>query len=546
MSRGKREQISERKLNLKKVAFVIFIMLIIIVSVIIVINKDKIFSNKNVSIKENNNVENKIDTEPKEKTIEEILTEFGGETIEQPKSDTYIVKKEGKEYTIYSDGEIVEGRVNIWNGQSKAISPDAAGNYNIYTAEEFKWFADKVINGEKNFSGSTITLRANIDFGGRQKEDGTWEGINWTAIIGFLDELPDDNKNKTNTTKENETKENLKRFAGCLDGNGFCIRGLYTETEKKYQGLFGYSSGTIQNLTLKNSYISGKEIVGGLVGINGGTIQNCKIENSIIKGENKVGGITGMSMTSSTIRQASTQKSKITGKTYVGGIVGYLNNNATISETSNNSEIIGENYIGGLAGISFYGTSLNTNSNSGKIKGNEYVGGIVGYSDSQIERNINEGNVIGKKYTGGLVGVNHTMADISKSFNSGNVEGESNVGGIAGANNTLISNCYNKGNIKSTDYRAGGICGQNSTESYVYTSYNIGKIEGEKDVDGIAGGNFGTITNSFYLDSSLENGSESQKKNEEQMKNSIITDLGSEFKADSNNINNEYPILNWQ
>ena len=73
----------------------------------------------------------------------------------------------------------------------KTSAIDEAGNINIYSAAELAWVANQVINGEKNFSGVTITLRKNIDLGARQKDDGTWEGPDWKPIIGFLDEIPE-------------------------------------------------------------------------------------------------------------------------------------------------------------------------------------------------------------------------------------------------------------------------------------------------------------------------------------------------------------------
>lgn len=543
MSRGKREEFSGKKLNMKKVTLIIVIILAIFAIILTIKNKERLFKESDKIAKQNETINDKIETENKEKTIEEILSEFGGETVEQPKSDTYIVKKDDKLYTVYSDGEIVEGKINIWSGESKEPAVDSAGNYNIYSAEELKWISDKVTNGEKNFNGVTITLRTNIDFGARQKEDGSWEGEKWTAIVGFLDELPKKDKNAVNTEKG---KENLKRFAGCFDGNGFSIRGLYLNSDKKYQGLFGYSSGTIQNLTLKNSCIIGKEVVGGIVGLNGGTILNCSLKNSVINGDTKVGGICGMSMTDSTIKQCSTEKSKISAKDYTGGICGYINNNVTLTETSNDATVTGEDYVGGISGISFYGGSLNTNKNNGEITGEDYVGGISGYSQSEIEKCNNSGKIVGINHIAGIVGVNYTMGDISRTYNSGDILGRSNVGGIVGTNNGTVSNTYNKGKINATSYRAGGICGQNGTNSFIYTSYNIGNIEGKQEIDGVIGGNFGTITKCYYLDESVENGSKEQSKNEQEMKENIITDLGVEFVADSKNINDGYPIFSWQ
>ena len=54
--------------------------------------------------------------------------------------------------------------------------------------------------------------------------------------------------------------------------------------------MFGYLTGTIKNLTITDSYVSGTEGVGLFVGLNSGRIENCKFENSKIVGDSKVGG----------------------------------------------------------------------------------------------------------------------------------------------------------------------------------------------------------------------------------------------------------------
>ncbi len=568
MEKGRR--IDEGKhIHIGRVILVIIIITLIIFGIYLVVNRKKIFS-----VKDNENhqkVEEAIFN--KEKTIEEILAEFGGEVIEQPKEDTYFVSKEGNMYTIYADGDIVEGQIIPWNGESKEIAADEAGNYNVYSAEELKWVADKIINGEKNFNGVTITLRNNIDLGARPKKDGTWEGPIWTSMIGFLDEIKkeqpsqeqidgqsDNTQNNLENVEEKATvvdevsenvvaEEKLKRFAGIFNGNGFTIRGVYIDSDKNYQGLFGHSSGIIQNLAIKNSYISGGNGTGALIGLNAGIIQNCYTENTIVKGKSdKVGGIVGITMSGSKIENCYTKLGSIEGNNASGGIVGYANNNASILASYNMANITGKAYTGGIVGIMFYGSIIQSTYNTGTIVGSDYTGGIAGYTATQIEKCYNTGSVTGENYVGGIVGVNFTMGNIIISYNTGNVIGNNNIGGIAGTNNASISSCYNVGKIETEGYRAGGICGQNGTDSYIYTSYNVGDIEGKRNLGGIAGGDFGTSSNCYYLkDASIAIENEEQCRNSEQIKADILSDLGAEFtKDDSANINQGYPVLTWQ
>ncbi len=569
---GKRtmDNYGERKLNIKKVAITALIGIATIVLVVLAITG---ISNLNNTIKENKEKvknENEISQdiqEEKSKTIEDILNDFGGEVKKQVKSDMYYVSKDGKDYTVYLDGEITEGNIVPWDGKEAKPAIDEAGNINIYSAAEFAWVANQVITGEKNFSGVTITLRKNLDLGARQKEDGTWEGPEWKPIIGFLDELPD--KKNSNTTQNSDTiidenaeviNENLKRFDGTFNGNGCSIRGMKIESDKRYQGLFGYLTGTVANLTIKYSKVSGEEAVGAIVGLNEGNINNCIVENTEVNGTEKVGGLVGIAMTESKIENSSVyETSKVNGEEYIGGLIGYTNNNVSIKSCNNGAKVQGKNYIGGLTGIAFYGSSIQNSFNfSELIEGENYVGGLVGYSAAQIEKSHNQiltdnnGNVRGKNYVGGIVGLNYIMGDINECFNNAKIIViEDNAGGIVGLNNSNISNCYNKGEVDASQaegLKIGGICGQNLSESFINTSYNIGKINNTNYAGGLVGADFGTISDSFCLDTCLitKTADIEYNKTEDELKNSALEKLGNYFKKDSENINSGYPILSWQ
>lgn len=396
MGYGKREINNSKKLNRTKVIVAISIILIAIISVVLLlknISKEDKINKENQGIAEE--VKNEQNEQSKFKSIDEMLDEFGGEILEQVNSDTYYINKNGVTYTAYVNDEIVEGKIVPWSGENKQPAVDEAGNINIYTAEELKWIADQVINGEKNFSGVTITLRQHIDLSGRKNEDGKWDGKQWTPIIGFLDELPKKEEAKQENKSEGEGEpveddsvniinENLKRFAGVFDGNGFSIRGLYINVSKRYQGLFGISSGVIQNLTIKNSSINGSTAVGAIVGLNNGKLVNCRIDNTEVTGSSKTGGIIGIAMSSSYIENCTSSDSCIiSGGDYTGGLIGYVNNNSSIRMCENEAIISGNDFVGGISGIAFYGTSIENSVNrSNCIIGKKYVGGIVGYSRS--------------------------------------------------------------------------------------------------------------------------------------------------------------------
>ncbi len=78
----------------------------------------------------------------------------------------------------------------------------------------------------------------------------------------------------------------------------------------------------------------------------------------------------------------------------------------------------------------------------------------------------------------------------------GSISGGERVGGIAGENYGTVTNCYNAGDVSgSTDY-CGGIVGAN--HGTVTNCYNAGDVSGGTDYcGGIVGVNHGTVTNCY-------------------------------------------------
>ena len=114
----------------------------------------------------------------------------------------------------------------------------------------------------------------------------------------------------------------------------------------------------------------------------------------------------------------------------------------------------------------------------------------------------NVGNITTNRiYAAGIAG--SAYGNIKNCYNLGNVQcGMGNVGGIGGSTTGKIENCYNKGDITG--------------------NYSVGEING-------AGKN-GTIVENCY------------SKNDE----FTASDLGTAYEEDTNNINDGYPILQWQ
>lgn len=73
-------------------------------------------------------------------------------------------------------------------------------------------------------------------------------------------------------------------FSGTVEGNGHTMRNAtLLLPDNDYVGLFGYCTGTLQNLTLQNISVSGDWCVGLLTGW-AGTISNCHVQGNVSGG----------------------------------------------------------------------------------------------------------------------------------------------------------------------------------------------------------------------------------------------------------------------
>lgn len=221
-------------------------------------------------------------------------------------------------------------------------------------------------------------------------------------------------------------------------------------------GLFGFISGTIQNVHIDNSYIDVSinekiENIGGIVGnVDGfGSIVKCSFDGLInIKGNNvkitslNVGGICGLY-----------ENETIESCCNMGNI------NVSIDDISYNNG--SESY--GLCGIFISGIS-NTNSNNNPSANidivNSYNTGTINVSVNQFGKQNQNSLILYTLYISGIGNnsSNNSSTNITSCYNTGEIKvsGKDNtcaiyIGGInASEMNNKITNCYNVGKIEST------------------------------------------------------------------------------------------------
>lgn len=227
----------------------------------------------------------------------------------------------------------------------------------------------------------------------------------------------------------------------------------------------------------------------------------------------------------------------------------------TISGLSINSNKSNQGLFGLINGAEIKNLNVCGNVTSS----NNYVGGIVGKIQQGTVSNCSfSGSVTTTKiggYAGGISGyagngVSQT-ASISGCSNNADVNGGV-IGGIAGyAKFSAITDCYNTGSVTGSGH-TGGIAGQIMNNTILENCYSAAEITGGANTGGIAGWNGVTdgIRNCYWTqpDDCCKGGTGTADANCSQITSpdGLRDKLGNAFSEDISNINNGYPILNWQ
>ena len=352
------------------------------------------------------------------------------------------VLTEGTDYTYYINGGdgvgnasiFVDGageyagRVNksytVRNLAPSDFNSLGTNTYEIASTDDLDRLAMLVNIAENDCSGITFKQTANIAYAPTTAWNTNSNENNFTAIGGYG-----------------------KPFSGTYDGQGYTISGIrINKSTDKYQGLFGNISGTVKNVVLANTRITGYNYTGGIAGVNdGGNIEDCRVEsnvsvNSDAETTRNYGGIVGECSHGGTISRC-TFSGEITvdftalnhsssGK--VGGIVGNLTS-ATVSNCLVlGATIISQQNVGAIVG-----------DNSGTITANYYHDTKVRNSDNSSDGgayiNVGAGNVIYSEDQDGARSV-HALtlpANVTATGESVDIDGVTHY-----ASNTTVTLAY--------------------------------------------------------------------------------------------------------
>ena len=379
--------------------------------------------------------------------------------------------------------------------------------YVIDSVDDLKWLATSAPKNVKAKLTADITLNKDV-----LNSDGS---LNTSASANFDEWKP--------------IGTSSQPFIGTFDGNNKTISGLYiNDSNKDNVGLFGCigtngtATGTVQNVTLADSYVRGNKYVGGICGRNnGGTIEQ-STNQATVTGREQVGGICGYNSGNITSCTAGGSVSTTSGDS-VGGICGYNNTGGTIKSCTsgctvegkgtstggicgynwggllgcrNTGTVSGRRWVGGVCGENrSSGNAIQGCYNEGAVFGTMSVGGVCGTNSGNLKKSYNTGNVSGNSYVGGVCGTNNE--NLQGCYNEGAVSGTRSVGGVCGTNKANLQECYNNGKVSGAESAVGGVCGYNSDT--VKGCYNTGDVSGTKNVGGVCGYNEATVENCYYL-----------------------------------------------
>ena len=349
-------------------------------------------------------------------------------------------------------------------------------------------------------------------------------------------------------------------FVGIFNGNNYTISNwTASSTAASTLSLFGAldDNAVVENLTLSNFAISagsnaailansastsasithvtasGSVIalggsngnVGNLAGLVVTLNDNSQINHSSFMGSiidtldsscSNIGGLVAYLSSNNTITNSIVTATINTPHcTYVGGLLGQTNSASSssapaITQSSAVVVLTGNYYLGGLVGSWSQGTISNSTSD-GSLQGSTLTGGLVGYagtystsSSAIIIHSSSSATVSSSSIAqtlGGLVGFNDTSGNVYASYATGNLSTSSpsaqSIGGFVGLNYGNISDGFATGSADTgSGTWVGGFVGLN--EGAIDRVYALGQVSGAAQVGGVCGLNTGTISNSFW------------------------------------------------
>ena len=407
--------------------------------------------------------------------------------------------------SVFADGtEVWDGSVAESFAGGKGTKDDP---YQIATGSQLAYFAKRV-NAEEygeKYADTYFELTEDIDLGGKE-----WTPVGETVadlIMGGHEYFV---------------------FSGNFDGNGYTIKNLTIGTETSpYSGdvcgLFGATSGTIEDVVLENvsiNYVGGNHssgygfrMGGALVGYSMGDIVNCTVIGLDMKAGsdgsyvalNSIGGLVGVQDGDTTVSHSrvSGKIEETTKKGNVGGFVGtlvkgssakYCGADVSVEVTGNGRGIAVGGFVGIGNGTTADETLIENCYATGDITGAEYAGGFVGnISGLNISNCYAKGDVsncfVGASFMGTDAASNNYYGTVKNCHATGLV---SDISSSAYAfamqdtmNRSTIQNCYYniQNTAKNTESAASLTIDDMKTDSFLNVLNGSSNVWTKRDND---------------------------------------------------------------
>lgn len=456
--------------------------------------------------------------------------------------------------SVEESEECVGESGNPWDGTTAKKFACGAGTklspYIILTAEQLTYLSFVVNSSDKDYKGRYFKLGADIK-------------LNKGDIIDAKGALVGDS---TKLHKWTPIGNSSVAFDGTFDGDDHTVSGMFINTTSSNNGLFGNTSGVVQNVNLDDSWVYGGKYTAGVVGYNTGSLKNITNKASVTSESGPVGGVVGASNDSYgnvNLVDDIYNFGVVKGKNDVGGVLGFIDR-IKLTHAENSGLVEGEKYVGGIWGGA-QSTTVDASylTNYGKIVGQTNTGGVAGYCGhygvgtkysakcGTLTNVRNEGDVQGSAFVGGVAGsFGGKMISVN---NVASVSGTNYVGGVFGNSDfSTTNNLYNVGDVLG-NRNVGGIIGYNQ-EGVTSSAYSTGKVDGDSLVGLMIGYNYNTTMADYYYLKQGEQepfglnngGGVATPKSADEMKSEEFAELlGDDFVYDSG-LNDGYPVLNWE
>lgn len=383
------------------------------------------------------------------------------------------------------------GATSMWGVDFAGGDGSAANPYQIATAEQMQAMSDNVT--------AHYVLVDDIDLDGF-----VWDPVGQPNVHGVF------------TGTLNGQGHTISNFCSDAGGNGmalFCHLGQGAVVENftvkdadlvvgNWSGIIAASNGnwehtggTIRNVDVRDSYITGITWIGGICGGNVGVIENCRCLNVSVEGtQNYIGGIVGGMNEVNTNTGASdgyvdgcTFYGSVSGGSETGGITGPLNLQSTNHPAIvSNCAVYGNvsatgNSVGGITSqttnyTNDFGRSIENCAMMANLTGG-YMGGIgsepfcIPIKNCYVTGNLKVTYVNGDPWSGGISACCYDAGKMTDCYFSGTIASTADgalLGAIQGrAWYTNIYNCYYNEECGATDVVGEGWAPP--TQDYTFT-----------------------------------------------------------------------------